>query len=120
MEKAQEMLNDELAHLEEVNRTQVMAYLIYYIIKNILLKNKNILKVEKIQEARSTKLIDERNHSSLSQYDNVGELKVLVDQNEIPTPNLLSPYPNSVENNIDEETEEPIQRGYARYAFTAR
>ena len=26
MEKAQEMLNDELAHLEEVNRTQVMTY----------------------------------------------------------------------------------------------
>ena len=30
MEKAQEMLNDELAHLEEVNRTQVMAYQIYF------------------------------------------------------------------------------------------
>ena len=81
----------------------------------------SFFKVEKIQEARSSKLIvDDRNHSSLSQYDNVGELKVLVDQNEIPTPNLLSPYPNSIENNIDEETEEPIQRGYARYAFTAR
>ena len=26
MEKAQEMLNDELAHLEEVNRTQVMTH----------------------------------------------------------------------------------------------
>ena len=77
------------------------------------------LKVEKIQEATTSKLIDDRNHSSLSQYDNVGELKVLVDQAEIPTPNLLSPYPNSVENNIDEEPE-PIQRGYARYAFTAR
>ena len=31
MEKAQEMLNDELAHLEEVNRTQVIDHIIWSI-----------------------------------------------------------------------------------------
>ena len=85
--------------------------------------------------------------SQLSNYDNVKsneqnfmeELKVEIpkilekpslDQNvkfESPAPNVHSPYPNSIENNIENETkieeiEEIIQpqKGYANYTFTKR